>query len=55
MSDRRSPGSMIVSPPRAGDAVGAALRNIYRRTESGASEWDVFVTRIDRADRDRRR
>ena len=55
MSERRSQRSIVVSPPRAGDAVGAALRSIYRSAENCASEWDMFVKRIDRADSDRRR
>ena len=54
MTERRSQGSMIVSPPRAGDAIGAALRNVFRTGESFPGEWDLFVTRIDHADRSRR-
>jgi hypothetical protein len=54
MSDRRSPRSMIVSPPRAGDAVGVALRNVYRNSDPCPNEWDLYVTRIDQVDRARR-
>lgn len=51
MSERRSPGTMIVPPPRVGDAIGAALRNAYRGEQCAPSEWDVYVQRLDAADR----
>ena len=53
MSDRRSTGTMMVSAPRVSDAVGSALRNAFRPCDC-ANEWETYLRRIDRADRNRR-